>query len=253
MLKHFCVFGVSPGEALGFGFVVRPVVILFAFSRKSVDEVLHPTYRAAAQARGLVEDDSEYFAAMEEAAALKSPAQLRLLLAHTLMNCDIGKPMVWDLLLHRGLAQTAVFCTWPFQADASCCGLCFRLCCRLALRMPRATVTPFSVPYTLKVLWLHFREALSEDFVAKIRDVDARHQAALHDLNDILGRWGRTNERVGLPLPGKFDKATCPFAIHGFVSHPCHRFYKYLCCHTSPLSLSLSLPPLFTTFIVLRA
>ena len=66
--------------------------------RKTVDGKKYDTYRAAAQARGLVDDDSEYFAAMEEAALLKSSGQLRLLLAHTLLHCGVSKPEVRNLL-----------------------------------------------------------------------------------------------------------------------------------------------------------
>ena len=75
------------------------------------------------------------------------------------------------------------------------------------LRTPRAALFLFLVQTTLEALWLQFRDELSEDFLAKVSDVDARHQAALHELNAILGRWGKTTADVGLPLPGKFDKA----------------------------------------------
>ena len=68
----------------------------------------------------------------------------------------------------------------------------------------------FLVRIALEALWLQFRDELSEDFLAKVSEADARHQAALHEINAILARWGKTIENVGLPLPGKFDKAHPP-------------------------------------------
>ena len=96
-------------------------------------------------------------------------------------------------------------------ACLSCLGASMLCVCLLGrascLRTPRAALFLFLVQTTLEALWLQFRDELSEDFLAKVSDVDARHQAALHELNAILGRWGKTTADVGLPLPGKFDKA----------------------------------------------
>jgi len=46
------------------------------------------TYKEAAVARGLVDDDREYYLAMEEAAELRSASRLRELFAYLLVHCE---------------------------------------------------------------------------------------------------------------------------------------------------------------------
>ena len=84
----------APGFGIGSPRIVKPPKSY----RKTVDGKEYGTYRAAAEARGLVDDDSEYFAAMTEAAVVKNSGQLRLLLAHTLLHCGVSKPEVRNLL-----------------------------------------------------------------------------------------------------------------------------------------------------------
>jgi hypothetical protein len=46
---------------------------------------------------GLVEDDSEYYLALDDAARCKSPKQMRQLFVHILVHCDVSTPRkMWD-------------------------------------------------------------------------------------------------------------------------------------------------------------
>ena len=55
-----------------------------------------PDFRRACQERGLTVADNEYNKAMEEAATLKSGRQLRQLLAHILLWCEVEDPAALD-------------------------------------------------------------------------------------------------------------------------------------------------------------
>ncbi|GJR01918.1 DNA helicase [Tanacetum coccineum] len=57
-----------------------------------VNNILHPTYRAACQALGLLGDDKEWEIAIQEACASAKSAELRLIFAHILTNCDVTDP-----------------------------------------------------------------------------------------------------------------------------------------------------------------
>ncbi|GFY78296.1 ATP-dependent DNA helicase [Trichonephila inaurata madagascariensis] len=55
------------------------------------------TYTEASQVLGLVEDDSHWYQAMEEAAVSQSPAQLRNLFAILIAVCGLNKPItLWE-------------------------------------------------------------------------------------------------------------------------------------------------------------
>ena len=55
------------------------------------------TWRAAAELKGLVESDSEFIEAMDEATLTATPFQLRLLFAQLLVHCEVGNaPALWD-------------------------------------------------------------------------------------------------------------------------------------------------------------
>ena len=60
-------------------------------------DICSPTFRAAAEARGLVDTDAEYELVMETATANKSPRQCRQLFSHLLLLCDIKDPFqLWE-------------------------------------------------------------------------------------------------------------------------------------------------------------
>nr|GEU98546.1 DNA helicase [Tanacetum cinerariifolium] len=59
---------------------------------RTVNDVVHPTCRAACQALGLLEDDQEWETTMTEAACTASPAELRTLFAHILTFCQVSDP-----------------------------------------------------------------------------------------------------------------------------------------------------------------
>ncbi|GFW79935.1 helitron_like_N domain-containing protein [Trichonephila clavipes] len=68
------------------------------------------TYTEACQVLGLVEDDSHWYQAMEEAAVSQSPAQLRNLFAILIAVCGLNKPItMWEN--HKGRHDRGLFCT----------------------------------------------------------------------------------------------------------------------------------------------
>lgn len=77
---------------------------------RTVEGVRYPTFKEAAARLGLLEDDAEWDAAMEEAASMQSPASLRQLFAALLLCCSPANPQaLWNKhqasltedLLHR--------------------------------------------------------------------------------------------------------------------------------------------------------
>ncbi|XP_028767101.1 uncharacterized protein LOC114724813 [Neltuma alba] len=63
---------------------------------KTVDGVIHDTFKAACFARGLLEDDNEYIAAIKEASVWASGSQLRRLFVSMLLCCSLQHPdTVW--------------------------------------------------------------------------------------------------------------------------------------------------------------
>lgn len=64
---------------------------------RTVDNVIHPTYRDACIARGLLLDDREWHDCLEEAKLIKSGRQLRQLFATILLFCMPNKPEdLWE-------------------------------------------------------------------------------------------------------------------------------------------------------------
>ena len=64
---------------------------------RTVNDHIYPTYRAAYQAMGLLEDDREWYIALEEASATASAADLRMLFSHILMYCEVSGPLeLWE-------------------------------------------------------------------------------------------------------------------------------------------------------------
>ena len=64
---------------------------------RTVNQIVHPTYRAACQAMGLLGDDKEWDTALEEACVSASSPELRFLFAQILTHCEIGDPInLWN-------------------------------------------------------------------------------------------------------------------------------------------------------------
>ena len=64
---------------------------------KRFNGVLHPTYKAACLARGLLEDDGEWNQCLEEAGEMQTGHQLCTLFAVILLHCNPTEPAVlWD-------------------------------------------------------------------------------------------------------------------------------------------------------------
>ncbi|GJY32097.1 DNA helicase [Tanacetum coccineum] len=69
---------------------------------RTVNKRLHPTFRAACKALGLLGDDKEWHIALEEAAYLASSQQLRSLFVQILIFCDVADPMrLWKAFWRR--------------------------------------------------------------------------------------------------------------------------------------------------------
>ncbi|KAK9068544.1 hypothetical protein SSX86_012659 [Deinandra increscens subsp. villosa] len=68
---------------------------------KTVSGLIHPTYRAACEAMGLIGDDTEWALTFEEAALWATARELRFLFVQMLLFCEISNPLVlwtqhWD-------------------------------------------------------------------------------------------------------------------------------------------------------------
>lgn len=61
---------------------------------KTFDGIVHPTYKAACLARGLLEDDGEWNLCLTEAGEMQTGSQLRSLFAHILLHCQPAEPSV---------------------------------------------------------------------------------------------------------------------------------------------------------------
>ncbi|XP_010527539.1 PREDICTED: uncharacterized protein LOC104804874 [Tarenaya hassleriana] len=63
----------------------------------TVDGVVHATYKAACYARGMLDGDSEWKEAIDEASQWASPKQLRHLFVTLLLYCEVGTPgQLWE-------------------------------------------------------------------------------------------------------------------------------------------------------------
>src|SRR6202453_2341635 len=64
---------------------------------KTVDGILHPTYKAACLTLSLLEDDGEWNVCLQEAGQMQTGGQLRLLIATILLHCLPAEPAVlWN-------------------------------------------------------------------------------------------------------------------------------------------------------------
>jgi hypothetical protein len=69
---------------------------------RTVEGVVHPTFRAACAAMGLLLDDREWAAALEEAAVFASGRRLRTLFTFILHFCAVGDPLrLWEEFKER--------------------------------------------------------------------------------------------------------------------------------------------------------
>ena len=66
-------------------------------SVKTVDGKVYELFHDAALAMHLIDDDEEYIKAMESAAFVRMPSQLRILFAHLLQHCELKDPQAfWE-------------------------------------------------------------------------------------------------------------------------------------------------------------
>ena len=64
---------------------------------RTFEGIIHPSYREACLARGLLEDDGEWRACLQEAAAMRTGARLRRLFATLLLFCNPSRPVdLWQ-------------------------------------------------------------------------------------------------------------------------------------------------------------
>ncbi|XP_071719581.1 uncharacterized protein [Rutidosis leptorrhynchoides] len=64
---------------------------------RTVNQVLHNTYQSTCEAAGLLGDDREWSAVLEEASVSATPSQLRSLFAHILSYCTVTNPLaLWE-------------------------------------------------------------------------------------------------------------------------------------------------------------
>ncbi|XGW24733.1 hypothetical protein V3C99_006300, partial [Haemonchus contortus] len=82
---------------------------------KTVDGILHDTFKDAAKALGLMNDDSHYDSSLSEASGFHMPAQLRSLFISLLCFCSVTEPVVlWEKFkkasaedyIHRGVSES---------------------------------------------------------------------------------------------------------------------------------------------------
>ncbi|VDO05186.1 unnamed protein product [Haemonchus placei] len=81
---------------------------------RTVDGVVHDTFKEAAKALGLMNDDSHYESCLREASEFHMPAQLRSLFSSLLWFCSVSEPeQLWDKFkrmlaedyIHRGIGE----------------------------------------------------------------------------------------------------------------------------------------------------
>nr|CDJ95688.1 Protein of unknown function DUF889 domain containing protein [Haemonchus contortus] len=81
---------------------------------RTVDGVVHETFKEAAKALGLMNDDSHYESCLREASEFHMPAQLRSLFSSLLCFCSVSEPeQLWDKFkrmlaedyIHRGIGE----------------------------------------------------------------------------------------------------------------------------------------------------
>jgi hypothetical protein len=70
---------------------------------RTYNNMLHPTFKEACKARGLLNDDNEWYNAFDEAARWATSEQLRHLFVTMLLYCEVGDEhtffeKVWQLL-----------------------------------------------------------------------------------------------------------------------------------------------------------
>ena len=64
---------------------------------RTVDGIIHGTFRETCLSLGLLEDDRHWDQTLEEAEACKLPNQMRCLFAIMLMSCEISDTMgIWE-------------------------------------------------------------------------------------------------------------------------------------------------------------
>lgn len=74
----------------------RPGAVSFQDLR-TIDGVPYPTFKAAAVALGVLEDDTEHNRCLEEAAVSATAYQMRALFVDILMNADVQDPLqLWE-------------------------------------------------------------------------------------------------------------------------------------------------------------
>src|SRR5271163_5010722 len=72
---------------------------------KTVGEVLHPDFKSACVALGLLNSDDEWHHTIEEAAAVQTGSQLRWLFVCILLNCHPADPLKLNVVFSGSLSQ----------------------------------------------------------------------------------------------------------------------------------------------------
>ena len=141
-------------------------------SLRTVDGVVCATFRDACARMGLLQDDAEWDAALDEASAYQMARQLRLFFAIILLHCSPGKPEV----------------LWENHKDALTEDICHAARTAALLAKARdAPAPPFPYPLTADL----------EDVA--LREVDAILRKANKSLKDFPAM------RVPPPAPEAFD------------------------------------------------
>ena len=76
---------------------------------RTVDGTVCPTFREACNRRGLLEDDANWDATLEEASVSQAPTQLRTLFAIMLQNCELADPLTLWKKHRENLAEDIIY------------------------------------------------------------------------------------------------------------------------------------------------
>jgi hypothetical protein len=81
--------------------------------------VLHPTFRDACQARGLIGDDTEWVSLFDEAVLWATPWQLRCLFITILIYCEVGNVHVLFDAYYKYMADDVAYHLWSIYGGVS--------------------------------------------------------------------------------------------------------------------------------------
>ena len=85
---------------------------------RTVDGVLHPTFKEACQQLGLLNDDAECHAALEEATFKDMPRQIRYLFRFFYRTMPVPTRLRFGQRIRWPCARTWLICELPFDSFA---------------------------------------------------------------------------------------------------------------------------------------